>query len=296
MARKLPNPATSAPMRPGQAREKAATEMLAKRGIVEGSDAYHEAMQEMQAGKVPRREKRFDPPMKLGGPKEGHTPHGQWNRGELISEYRNTQAEVDGDHSTGNGPYDVGHGLIHPKARQFYQAGDSALYNARTARGVNWDTPTPDATIPGMMKLGGPKAERVSPDELYGLDGDAWARTFDRRDEMYQDGTLHPNAMRMYDRADAAIGLSRGVRAAHREIDQRRLMPPGMMKLGGPVAADDMAGLAHANAEFHAQKHGPVQPPQPGGEGSWQGVKEGGRGFANPAVQRAAQAARKGGK
>ena len=202
----LGGPKESETMSKARAREAAARANLEAQGIMEGTDSYHELMQGMRAGRVPKRE-----------------TGGAWGYNEHEIEVgRNNKAQMQADGT------------------------DGAI---RDAVDTYADS---DMLGPG----------------------------------------LHPRVKGQLDKAMDVMQrsqMARGVRESH-------VVFPGEPPIyeGGFSQSHDLRGFADASLAFGSGQPRAAAPQSETGEGSWKGVHEGGRGFANPAVQRAAQAARKG--
>lgn len=93
-------------------------------------------------------------------------------------------------------------------------------------------------------------------------------------------GPQHPVAQQFYKAADKALYDSRVARGVQDQPFPAR---------GSQMTAPQAKAFAEANHAYQSQKAAASQDPQSGG-----GVHDGGRGWANPNVQKAAQAARKG--
>lgn len=323
---KLGGPKESETMSKAKAREAAARANLEAQGIKEGTDAYYEAMERAQAGRVPKRESSI-----AANPTSADA-FGTWDR--MTNQMEN--------------------GVMHPKVERMYGPAQDAMRHSIEQRGGAMKR----AEEAGFMKLGGPKmVDQMSNEELHQAnverlrrgesDDNPVTKEFGRRTregriapsdvarmtndlarampkseidkvnaqadaddgeieertiatdavDNYGDSDmlgpgLHPRVKGQLDKAMDVMQrsqMARGVRGSH-------VVFPGEPPIfeGGFSESHQMRGFAEASSAFQSGQPRAAAAQPETGEGNWTGVREGGRGFANPAVQRAAQAARKG--
>lgn len=140
---------------------------------------------------------------------------------------------------------------------------------------------------PGMMKLGGPDPAAVPSREPMAVSPPALSRA-KAREQMGHEDLINQG---IPEGSDLYHERMQQMRAG--KVPMRERSGPGPRSEGPAAPLPDMAGFAAA-AHAHHSGEGSAAPNEATGEGNWEKVHEGGRGWANPAVQRAAQAARKG--
>lgn len=266
-----------------KARESFARDELAKQGIKEGTDQYHERMQEMRAGKVPKREKPNVDAVLNRAETDSGIQREAWDTAlkgmldpkhstpEMQAYAREQMAKPDKGFPSG--------GLDIERARNAIHEGSGGRSDGMGQ--VDWDRPAAPGykdvpRPPGMMKLGGPKPINMRN-----------AESISSGDVNYGNG--HTAVQDMYATADRArydVGMYRRTGLTPDVLHGKSGPSSGPQGSLDPGQTRAFNQASQHYSDSHMTGHADKASPTYGANG------DGRRGFQIPKVQAAAQAAK----